>query len=171
KGNTHKETYLLSRNLNCRPAWPRTFLRRRVVKRCPSIMPDLLRRPCLPAELTQSVSDRLWLACLTALFPICGTFGAGQVLDKAPGLIGYWKLQGDCRDYSGLGNHGVNHGVNLASGDFNGINAYIEVPGGPALKFGTGDFSLSAWIYTAQDLDDVVGDVLDLYDPSLRRGV
>src|SRR5436190_22754978 len=34
------------------------------------------------------------------------------------GLIGYWKLKGDCRDHSGRGNHGVNHGVNLDSGAF-----------------------------------------------------
>ncbi len=88
-----------------------------------------------------------------------------------PGLIGYWKLQGDCRDYSGQGNHGVNHGVNLDSGTFDGISAYIEVPGGRSLKLGTGDFSLSVWIHTETDLDDVVGDVLDLYDPSLPRGV
>lgn len=29
-----------------------------------------------------------------------------------PGLIGYWNLQGNARDYSGQDNHG-NHGVKL----------------------------------------------------------
>lgn len=87
------------------------------------------------------------------------------------GLIGHWKLRGDCRDHSGLGNDGQNHGVELDSGTFDGIGAYIEVPHSEALDLGTKDFSLSAWIYTEKDLDDVVGDVLDMYDPALRRGV
>lgn len=87
------------------------------------------------------------------------------------GLVGYWKLQGDCRDYSGNNNHGINHGVNLQNGKFDGISAYIEVPSSQSLKFGTGDFSLCAWVYTENDLDDVIGDVLDLYDPSHRQGI
>ena len=100
-----------------------------------------------------------------------------QAADKNPpggneqGLVGYWKLRGDCRDYSGHANHGVNHGVNLASGTFDGIGAYVEVPSSAALKLGAGDFSLCAWIYTEKELDDVVGDILDLYDPALRRGI
>lgn len=92
-------------------------------------------------------------------------------LSEEPGLVGYWKLDGDCRDYSGHGNHGVNHGVDLDRGVFNGISAFVEVPSHSSLRFGTGDFSLCARIYTEESLDDVVGDVLDLYDPALRRGV
>jgi hypothetical protein len=92
-------------------------------------------------------------------------------LSKERGLVGYWKLQGDCRDYSGKGNHGVNHGVNLNNGAFDGIGAFIEVPSSASLKFGTGDFSMSAWIYTEKDLDDVVGDILDFYDAGRRQGV
>jgi hypothetical protein len=38
------------------------------------------------------------------------------------GLVGHWKLQGDCRDYSGLGNHGVNHGVDLDGAVFDGTS-------------------------------------------------
>ncbi len=87
------------------------------------------------------------------------------------GLVGYWKLIGDCRDHSGHDNHGVNHGVDLDSGRFNGRSAYIEVPASPSLKFGTGEFTVSAWIYTEKDLDDVVGDIIDMYDPAQRRGI
>ncbi len=98
---------------------------------------------------------------------------AGQSASPSlePGLIGYWKLRGDCRDYSGSGHDGVNHGVDLERGGFDGIRAYIEVPSSPSLKLGTGDFSLCAWVNTGKDLDDVLGDVLDLYDPALRRGI
>jgi hypothetical protein len=35
-------------------------------------------------------------------------------------LIGYWKLRGDTRDYSGNNNHGVNHGADLAAPGPNG---------------------------------------------------
>ena len=85
-------------------------------------------------------------------------------------LAGYWKLQGDCRDYSGKGNHGINHGVNLKTGAFNGRGSYVEVPSAASLDLGKGDFSVCAWVYTEKDLDDVVGDVLDKYDPAKRRG-
>lgn len=36
--------------------------------------------------------------------------------EQAEGLVGYWKLDKDCRDYSGKDNHGVNHGVNFDTG-------------------------------------------------------
>jgi hypothetical protein len=88
-----------------------------------------------------------------------------------PGLVGHWKLQGDCRDYSGHGNHGVNHGVELNSGQFDGLHAYIEVPTSDSLKLGTGNFTISARIYTEKQLNDIVGDILDMYDPMARRGI
>jgi hypothetical protein len=97
--------------------------------------------------------------------------GADASNSTEPNLVGYWKLRGDCRDYSGHGNHGVNHGVQLDRGAFDGLRAHIEVPSSASLKLGTGDFALCAWIYTEKELDDVVGDVLDLYDPSRRRGI
>ena len=119
---------------------------------------------------------KIILTILTALW--CAAWQTRAAADSVvtpantePGLVGYWKLRGDCRDYSSRGNHGVNHGVNLDSGAFDGIGAYIEVPSSASLKLGTGDFSLCAWIHTEKELDDVVGDVLDLYDPALRRGI
>lgn len=86
------------------------------------------------------------------------------------GLVGYWKLEGDCRDYSGLDNHGVNHGVDLQSSAFNGTGSYIEVPDHSSLDFGRGDFTLSTWIYTANDMTDVIGDILSKYDAEQRKG-
>ena len=83
-----------------------------------------------------------------------------------PGLAGYWKLKGNCRDYSGRGNHGVN----VDAGNFNGRDSYIEVPDSPSLGFGSGDFSISVWVYTERDIDDVIGDVLSKYDPEKRKG-
>jgi hypothetical protein len=90
---------------------------------------------------------------------------------KERGLVGYWKLQRDCNDYSGQGNHGINHGVKLDSGVFNGTDAYIEIPSSPSLQLGTGDFSISAWVYTENEINGMVGDVMEKYDPALRKGI
>jgi len=98
------------------------------------------------------------------------SFNPGPALAE-PQLIGHWKLAGDCRDHSGSGNHGVNHGVNLSDGSFDGEASYIEVPTSKTLQLGSESFAICAWVHTAQDLDDIVGDVVDLYDPATRRGV
>ena len=56
-----------------------------------------------------------------ALVGLCGclsheAFSAESTFSDADsprkGLVAHWKLAGDCRDDSGHGNHGVNHGVN-----------------------------------------------------------
>jgi hypothetical protein len=112
---------------------------------------------------------KLILCVLSVVVAAAGWFPSTSRGDS--GLIGHWRLKGDCRDSSGLGNHGVNHGVDLEHGAFNGEGAYIEVPHSPSLNLGTGDFTISAWIYTPQNLDDIVGDVIDMYDPALRRGI
>jgi len=104
-----------------------------------------------------------------------------QASAAEPGLVGHWKLQGDCRDYSGQGNHAINHGVDFSrvkgdrvnrdGGAFDGVGAYVEIPNSESLKLGAGDFAACAWVYTEQQLDDIVGDVLDMYDPASRRGI
>jgi hypothetical protein len=107
---------------------------------------------------------RLMLAAVLSFFGTLGEYGAES------GLVGHWKLRGDCRDYSGHGNDGVNHGVKLERGEFDGISSFIEVPGNPSLRLGAGDFSVCAWVYTEEDLDDIVGNVLELFDPAIRKG-
>src|SRR5678809_994208 len=94
---------------------------------------------------------------LVAIAPVCSR-------GNEPDLVGHWKLRGDCRDSSGQGNHGTNHGVNLANGAFDGEQAYIEVPSSDSLKLGKGDFAFCAWVHTEKDVDDIVGDVIDMYD-------
>ncbi|MHB1458143.1 MAG: LamG-like jellyroll fold domain-containing protein [Armatimonadota bacterium] len=87
-------------------------------------------------------------------------------------LVGHWKLQGDCKDYSGSGNNGVNHGVDFSDavyGRFDGSGAYIEVPNTKLLKLGKGDFSISAWIKCNPGAE-TVGDILSKYDGEKRKG-
>jgi hypothetical protein len=111
------------------------------------------------------------LGSLLLLAP-AGTFGGRQgPTVKVAGLVGHWPLQGDCRDHSGNGNHGKNHGVDLANGTFNGRDAWIEVPYSRSLDFGAGDFTISAWVWTEQDSNDVIGDVVSKFDPVNRKGL
>jgi hypothetical protein len=91
-------------------------------------------------------------------------------MQNESGLIGHWPLEGDCADHSGQGLHGVNHGVDLDNGEFDGQDHYIEIPDAPCLDIGTGEFAVSAWVYTAPDVEGVTGDLLSKYDPALRRG-
>ncbi|OHB83035.1 MAG: hypothetical protein A2V98_12575 [Planctomycetes bacterium RBG_16_64_12] len=89
------------------------------------------------------------------------------------GLIGHWKLAGDCRDSSPQENHGINHGVDLDDPDgarFDGIADYVEVPDSQSLRLATSDFSVAVWVYTESELDDVLGDILSKYDPETRTG-
>jgi hypothetical protein len=117
-----------------------------------------------------------WLALSVIVFWIVTSIArqgaaAEQPIDLTRGLIGYWKLQGDCRDYSQQGNHGKNYGVDLKTGAFDGRSAYIEVPWNDSLRLGKGDFTLSAWVHTEKIVDDTLGDVVSLYDPKRRNGV
>jgi hypothetical protein len=86
------------------------------------------------------------------------------------GLVGYWKLHGDCRDYSGNENHGRNHGVDIDTGTFDGRGSYLVVPDTENLNFSDRDFSIAAEVYTAAELTDFLGDIVSKYDPAIRRG-
>ena len=90
--------------------------------------------------------------------------------DVREGLIGHYKLSGDCRDHSGNGRDGRNHGVAFTADGaaFDGRTSFIEIPSGPLLR--TGDFSISVRAHTAERLDDVLGDLLSQYDPVARTG-
>lgn len=124
---------------------------------------------------THSLFGKYWIsAFLFIVFPIQVTASADQ------GLLGHWKLTGDAQDSSGQGHDGLVHGVDFtASGPdgkpnsaacFDGEAAFIEVPASESLNFGTGDFTLSVWVNTERELDDVIGDVASKFDPVSRCG-
>ncbi len=108
---------------------------------------------------------------LYILLPLTLAVSNSNAQEKDESLVGFWKLQGDCADYSGHENHGINHGVRLEDGTFDGISSFIEVPNRPSLQMGDGDFTINAWIYTDKIVNSVVGDVLSKYDPDIRRGI
>src|SRR5262245_44463393 len=92
-----------------------------------------------------------------------------KALDAA--LVGYWPLAGECRDHSGNGNHGRNHAVDLPAARFDGRGAHIEVPHHPSLDTTTSDFTLSVWVHTEEDAEDIFGDVLSKFDAVKRKGL
>lgn len=89
------------------------------------------------------------------------------------GLVAQWKLTTDTRDSSGAERHAVNHGVQFDANKgaiFDGLDTWLEIPADKAPELGTHPFTLSAWVYTEQELDDVLGDVMSWYDPKTRNG-
>jgi hypothetical protein len=95
-------------------------------------------------------------------------------------LVGHWKLAGDSKDYSGNGNHGQNSSADLAAADpdakpngaakFDCRSALMEVATSRTLRFGTGNITIAVWVNTAADLDNVLGDIVNKYDPVKRQG-
>lgn len=69
----------------------------------------------------------------------------------ADGLVGYWKLDGDAKDYSGVGNDGTVVGAILTDGlknnayEFNGSTSVIYTP--TIHSLGTESFTFSIWVY------------------------
>jgi len=117
---------------------------------------------------------------------ICSAIVAWQfccVLTAAaaePELIGHWPLRGNVRDRSPANLPTTARGVAFdAAGPggkpstaarFNGIDSVIEVADAAALRLGTGEFSISLWLSTQAELDDVLGDLVSQYDPKTRTG-
>jgi hypothetical protein len=112
-----------------------------------------------------------WRQAFATLFALCVGIGFSKLAVADDHLIGYWPLRGDCRDHSGNELHGENHGVALDKGAFDGRSAYVEIPANAKLDLGARDFTFSAWVWTPEQLDDIGGDVLSMYDPRQRRGL
>ena len=97
------------------------------------------------------------------------------------GLLAHWKFNGDCRDSSGNGNHGINHSADLAgvgragtpygAARFDGRAAHVKVPMSDSLAFTDGDFTLSAWVELPPDGANLHGDIISKYDPATRSGL
>ena len=103
------------------------------------------------------------------VFSLCLAALPAVLLAEDASLVGYWPLRGDSRDHSGRGLDGINHGVNLESGEFDGRSAYIEIPNAAALTSADGDFSIAADIYTEKGLDDCLGDIVSKFDSEIGR--
>src|SRR5262245_65525204 len=96
-----------------------------------------------------------WAAAYSTFGPLLITgrsfSGDERAERRSRGLIGYWPLRGDCRDRSGLGNHGQAHG-GAENGQFDGRGGWIEIPPSDSLRLGSLDFTMAAWVWTAPDI-------------------
>ncbi|MBN2292415.1 MAG: LamG domain-containing protein [Pirellulales bacterium] len=109
--------------------------------------------------------------------------GLSLVAAEPPGsgeLVGNWKLQGDCQDCSGMGNHGVGRNITFAEGPdgsargaavFDGRQSVIEVPNSESLCLGKNDFSVCVWVKPESPMRGAFGDILSKFDSKQRRGI
>jgi len=122
------------------------------------------------------MSLRWFAVCLVLVAVVADVPARGD----EPKLLAHWPLVGDARDISGNELHLKSQGVDFAlagpkgaaatAAGFDGRDDFLELSGAPALALGSRDFSLSLWVHTDAELDDVLGDLVSQYDPAARRG-
>ena len=91
---------------------------------------------------------------LTYLFSVVLALGLGltsPAYAQEPGLVGWWKLDGNASDSSGNNNHGTLFGnpqwvAGKIDGalDFDGTDDYVE--SGTNIIPGSGDFTIGLWL-------------------------
>lgn len=76
-----------------------------------------------------------------------------QVGVPAPaGLVEWWRADGSALGVNGLLNANLQSGANCAAGrvgqsfNFDGADDYVQIADNPAIDFGTGDFTVEAWV-------------------------
>ena len=68
-----------------------------------------------------------------------------------PGLVGWWRGEGDGKDSAGTNNGILHGGVAFVAGkvgqafSFNGTDSYVEVPDAPALRL-TNELTIETWV-------------------------
>lgn len=101
----------------------------------------------------------------------------GAADDRGP--VAHWKLAGDAKDSSANRLDATNRGAKFTAkgpdgkspaAAFDGLTAHLEVKAAPALRLGTGDFTLALWVHTPESLDDDIGDLVTMYDAKKRVG-
>jgi len=106
----------------------------------------------------------------------CLGSGIARADDREP--VGHWKLAGDAKDSSANRLDTFNHCVLFAAKGPDGkipaarfeVGSSLKVKTSPALRLGTGDFSIALWAHTSEKLDDDLGDLVTLYDAKKRVG-
>lgn len=97
-----------------------------------------------------------------------------------PLLIAHWPLRGNDRELTGAAvrtsSRSIEFDVSGPTGSprtaarFNGRDAVIDVADARNLELGREEFSISLWLSTDAEPDDVPGDLISQYDPTTRTG-
>lgn len=115
---------------------------------------------------------------LVALVPLVAS-AVGVVAADDRGPVAHWKLAADAKDASANRLDATNRGAKFtAKGPdgkspaavFDGVGSRLEVKPAPALRLGTGDFTVALWVHTSESLDDDLGDLVTMYDAKKRVG-
>jgi len=83
-----------------------------------------------------------------SLGPLGVSRAVGVPIDLTDGLVGYWKMDGDVNDSSGLDQHGTTTGSPTFGSDYielNGSSQYITLPSNICDPYSQG--SIAAWMY------------------------
>src|SRR5262245_17027821 len=97
-----------------------------------------------------------------------------------PQLLAHWRLAKDGRDASANNRHLIERGIDFntsgpsgtagSAARFDGRDDLLELTETRSLQLGRDDLTISLWIHTDAELDDVLGDLVSQYDPETRTG-
>lgn len=128
-------------------------------------------------ELSRQPTGWLILFSLFLEFAIVFT---RPCLSAEPELVAHWPLSGSDRELTGSPVRTTSRGVTFdvagpggllpKAASFNGQNAVVDVADDLTLHLAANDFSISLWLNTQAELDDVPGDLVSQYDPATRTG-
>jgi hypothetical protein len=94
-----------------------------------------------------------------------GPLDSGLGCATVPGLVGWWRGEGDALDFLGFNNGALQGGAGFAAGmvgyafDLNGSGAYVDVPDSPNLN-PSAAVTVEAWIYPRPLLDQVAAPIV-----------
>lgn len=114
--------------------------------------------------------------CRPALVGIV-LLAAGAVVADDRDPVARWPLAGDAKDSSANRLDAANRGASFAAtgpdgkspaAAFDGIGQHLEVKSVPAMRPGTGDFSVALWVHAVESNGG--GDLVTMYDAKKRIG-
>jgi hypothetical protein len=101
------------------------------------------------------------------------------VVRAADALVAHWPLAVDAKNAVATAPAGIAEGVIFARGDaerpagyatFAGRGQHVTIPQDQALAIGRDDFTISAWVRTSAD-DEELGDIVSHFEPRSRTGL
>jgi hypothetical protein len=119
----------------------------------------------------------LWTVVVLSISGLGPSALAQTEVKLVDGLIGHWPLESDARDRSVRNREAANRGVQFGrfargkpAAKFAGRGEFLEIAAGRSPDLEDGDFSVTAWVHTANELDDALGDIVSQFDDQSRCG-
>jgi hypothetical protein len=109
------------------------------------------QRPLPPPAFRRAPGTLLIILGIIFLLPACAHFRACD--PRPPGLVSWWRAEGDATDKAGGNNGTLQGGAGFAAGkvgqafNFNGNGQYVEIPKSPSLDVGN-QVTVDFWMNT-----------------------